>query len=351
MFSTPSAPSTSSRRDLSAFVAALPKVELHLHLVGSASVDTVLELARRHPQAGVPTERDELAAFYEFRDFAHFLTVYSAVSNLVRSGDDLAALVVGLARDAARNNVRYAEVTVTPTSHLDAGGIPPDEMADALARGRQAALDQHGVQLNWILDIAGEEGVEGAWNTVEFALRHRPEGLVALGLAGLEVGVGRAQFARHFGVAREAGLESVVHAGECTGPATVWSALHDLGAVRIGHGLGAVTDPRLLDHLREQRVTVEMCPTSNVRTRSVAGWEVHPLPRFLDHGVPVTLSTDDPGMFGVELNDEYVGVATTFGLSRAELTDLARTGMRAALCDEATRRRLLDELDSVASPA
>jgi aminodeoxyfutalosine deaminase len=336
---------------VSSFVAGLPKVELHIHLVGSASVDTVLELARRHPGAGVPTDRDELAAFYEFRDFGHFLTVYAAVNNLVRTGDDLAALVIGLARDAARSNVRYAEVTVTPTSHLDAVGIPPEEVVDALARGRQAALDQHGVQLNWILDIAGEEGVEGGWRTVDFALRHRPDGLVALGLAGLEVGVGREQFRAHFAAAREAGLASVVHAGECTGPATVWSALRDLAAVRIGHGIGAATDPRLLDHLRDHHVPVEMCPTSNVRTRSVAGWDVHPLPRFLDHGIPVTLSTDDPGMFGVELNDEYVGVATAFGLSRAELTELARTGMRAALCDETTRRRLLDELDSVAALA
>jgi aminodeoxyfutalosine deaminase len=334
--------------DVSSFVADLPKVELHIHLVGSASVDTVLELARRHPEAGVPTDRDALTAFYEFRDFGHFLTVYAAVSSLVRTGDDLVALVVGLARDAARSNVRYAEVTVTPTSHLHDGRIPPDEVVDALARGRKAALDEHRVQLNWILDIAGEEGVEGGWRTVEFALRHRPDGLVALGLAGLEVGVGRAQFRRHFTVAREAGLASVVHAGECTGPATVWSALHDLGAVRIGHGIGAVTDPRLLDHLREHRVTVEMCPTSNVRTRSVTGWDIHPLPRFLDHGVPVTLSTDDPGMFGAELNDEYVTAASTFGLSRAELAELARTGVRAALCDEATRRQLMDELDAAA---
>jgi aminodeoxyfutalosine deaminase len=187
--------------------------------------------------------------------------------------------------------------------------------------------------------------------TVAFALRHRPAGLVALGLGGLEVGVGRAQFRRHFTVAREAGLASVVHAGETTGPTSVWSAIHDLGAVRIGHGTGAVTDSRLLDHLRERGITVEVCPTSNVRTRSVASWDIHPMPRFLDHGVPVTLSTDDPGMFGADLNDEYLRAATAFGLTRAELAAIARTGVRAALCDEPYRDRLLADIDATLAAA
>ncbi|MEQ7123308.1 adenosine deaminase [Actinopolymorpha sp. B11F2] len=333
--------------DVMSAVASLPKVELHLHLVGSASVETVLELARRHPDAGVPTERAALAAYYEFHDFPHFLAVYGVVSGLVRTSADIVALVVGLARDAARSNVRYAEVTVTPTSHLRAG-IAPDELAEALTQGRQLAAAEHRVGLNWIFDIAGGEGQQSGWETVAFALRHRPAGLVALGLGGLEVGVGRAQFRRHFTLAREAGLASVVHAGETTGPASVWSAIHDLGAARIGHGIGAVSDPRLLDHLRERRITVEMCPTSNVRTRAVASWEVHPLPRFLDHGVPVTLSTDDPGMFGAQLNDEYVRAATVFGLTQAELVQIARTGVRAALCEEPVRERLLAEIDAVA---
>jgi aminodeoxyfutalosine deaminase len=143
--------------DVWSFVACLPKVELHLHLVGSASVDTVLELARRHPEAGVPTEPAVLAEYYEFRDFPHFLAVYGAVSGLVRTGADVVALVRGLARDAARSNVRYAEVTVTPTSHLQTG-MPPDELADALTRGRHLAAVDHGVDLNWIFDIAGGEG-------------------------------------------------------------------------------------------------------------------------------------------------------------------------------------------------
>jgi aminodeoxyfutalosine deaminase len=331
---------------LRSFITALPKVELHVHLVGSASAETVLELARRHPYAGVPTEPEELAKFYEFRDFPHFLDVCHLVDGLIRTGDDVVALVTGLARDAARSNVRYAEVTVTALSFLKTG-IEPDELTDALARGRRLARTEHDVRLNWIIDIPGSRGQEGAWETLAYALRHRPEGLVALGLAGREVG--RAQFRRQFTIAREAGLRSVVHAGETTGPASVWSAINDLGAERIGHGIGGVTDPRLLDYLRDHAITIEACPTSNVCTRSVDRFDVHPLPRFLDFGVPVTLSTDDPGMFGTTLNEEYAKTAETFGLTRSELIDIARTGIEAALCDEATKRGLHAEIRSVTS--
>lgn len=334
--------------DITAFVSALPKVELHLHLLGSASIDTVLELARRYPDGGVPTAPERLAKFYEFRDFPHFLEVYDAVNDLVRTGEDVRTLIRGLARDAVGSNVRYAEVTVTARSQLRRG-LDADELTEALDRGRRDALERYGVRLNWVIDIPGESGQDAAWETVAYALRHRPPGLVALGLAGREVGVGRAQFHRQFGVAREAGLHAVPHAGETTGPASVWSAIDDLGAERIGHGIGGVTDPRLLAVLRERGIVVELCPTSNVRTRAVEMWEHHPLPRFLEHGVPVTLSSDDPGMFGTSLNQEYLQAATTFGFSRSELAYLARIGIEAAFCDEELRRDLLAELETLVS--
>ena len=250
---------------IDAFLRALPKVELHVHLVGSASLRTVAALAVRNGGGPVPTDPDALAEFYRFRDFAHFIQVYAQVNALVRTSDDVEILVLGLARDLAANTVRYAEVTVTPMSHVHAG-IDPAALAEALTAGRERARSEHGVELSWIFDTAGEFGVDSAWDTLAWVLAHRPPGTVGYGLAGPEVGVDRAQFTRPFSAAREAGLHSLPHAGETTGPATVWSALHDLGAERIGHGIQAVTDPRLLDHLVEHRIALEVCPTSNVRT-------------------------------------------------------------------------------------
>ena len=128
-------------------------------------------------------------------------------------------------------------------------GVDPTAPAEALTAGRERARAEHGVELGWVFDTAGELGVELAWDTLAWVLRHRPPGTVGFGLGGPEIGVGRARFVRPFTAAREAGLHSLPHAGETTGPATVWSAVHDLGAERIGHGIHAVTDPRLLDHL------------------------------------------------------------------------------------------------------
>jgi aminodeoxyfutalosine deaminase len=335
-----------SGESLPAFIHALPKVELHVHLVGSAGVDTVLALARRHPEAGVPTGRAELAEFFTFRDFDHFLDVYWAVQSMLRDRTDVRTLVVGLAAELARQNVRYAEVTVTPYNHL-LDGMPGDELLTGLAEGRAIALAEHGVELAWCFDIPGEKGVRAGRETVVFALTERPDGLVGFGLGGPEVGVGRAQFEPFFTAAREAGLHSVPHAGETTGPATIWSAVHDLGAERIGHGTSATADPALLAHLAEHRVPLEVCPTSNVRTRQVGSIAAHPVRRMLDHGLVVTLNTDDPPMFGATLEGEYLAVATTLGLRPGEVAALASNAVRASFLPGARKSALLAEIDAV----
>jgi aminodeoxyfutalosine deaminase len=327
------------------FIAALPKVELHVHLVGSASVDTVLGLAARHPDRGVPTDAGALAEFYEFTDFAHFIDVYVKVNNLVTSGADVTDLVLGLAADLARNNVRYAEVTVTPKGHLIAG-IEPDELAEALEAGRARALAAHGVELAWVFDIPGGFERPDSLETITWALRHRPAGTVGFGLGGPEIGIPRAGFRESFDRARDAGLRLVPHAGETTGPETIWSALRDLHAERIGHGTSAVADPALLAHLAEHRVAVEICPTSNLRTRAVATLDEHPLPAMLAAGVPVTLATDDPGMFHTDLNREYLLCHEHFAMGRAELADLARAGVHASFAPAELRARLLTEIDA-----
>lgn len=330
---------------VAAFVAALPKVELHLHLVGSASVETVLALASRHPDGGVPTDRDSLDRFYEFTDFEHFLNVYRQVNLLVRTGADVVTLLEGLAIDLAANAVRYAEVQVTAVRNRMAG-IEFDDLARALADGRTLARDRHGVELGWIFDADSRLGPPGAEETLDFVLHHRPEGTVGLGLAGMERGISRADYAPVFRKARDAGLHCLPHAGETVGPDEVWAAVIELGAERIGHGIGSVTDPGLLEQLAARDIALEVCPTSNVCTASVTELAAHPLPILLAAGVPVTLATDDPGMFHTDLNTEYLLCHEQFGLGIGELADIARTGARAAFCSPELRSRLLAEIDA-----
>jgi aminodeoxyfutalosine deaminase len=336
--------------DMSEFVAALPKVELHLHLIGSASPETVLALARRHPDGGVPTEPEALRQFYAFTGFPHFLEVYAQVNLLVRTGADVVTLLDGLAAQLGACQVRYAEVQVTAVRNRMAG-IGFDDLAQALVDGRALARDRHGVELGWIFDADTALGPSGAEQTVAFAVGHRPEGTVGVGLGGPEIGVRRADFAPAFRTARDAGLHSVPHAGETVGAGEVWAALRELGAERIGHGIGAAADPGLLAHLATRGIALDVCPTSNVRTGAVPSLAEHPLPVLLAAGVPVTLSTDDPGMFHTDLNREYLLCHHQFGLGSAELTEIARAGARAAFCTEVTRKSVLAEIDQLTGTA
>src|SRR2546423_85352 len=334
---------------MDAFVDRLPKAELHLPLVGSASVPTVLELRRRHPDgSGVPSSAAELAAFYEFRDFPHFSQVYGAVSSLVREPADVAALVGGAARDLAGQNVRYAELTVTPYTFTSAG-MPASALTEALDEAARSAARDHGITMAYIFDVAGEYGEPAARATLEHALSCPPGALTGFGLAGIEQARPRftEAFRSVFAAAIAAGLHSVPHAGEMSGPATIWESLDGLRAERIGRGISCLDDPALVARLRESQVPLEVCPTSNVCTRQVPGLAEHPLPRMLDEGLFVTLNSDDPPMFGTTLTEEYRRAASGLGLSRAQLAGLAANGVRASFLDAGTKQALLAEIHEV----
>jgi aminodeoxyfutalosine deaminase len=318
-------------------LVALPKADLHVHLVGSAAPGTVAALAARHPSAGVPEDIDELREFYAFRDFPHFLDVYTAVSKLIRSPDDLVALAEGLAADMHGQGTVYAEVTVTPVSHIRAG-ISAGDLAAALDMGAAKARAT-GVELAWVYDISGRDAAAGARLTLDAALRHRPAALTGFGLGGPEAGVRRADFRAEFAAARAAGLHSVPHAGESVGPDEVWAAVDDLGAERVGHGIAAARDPRLLDRLRGDGITLEICPSSNVATGVVRSLAEHPLPLLLDAGVPVVLASDDPPMFGTTLLEEYRRARDQFGLSGATLRGLAAASIERSFAPDSIKRQ------------
>ena len=329
------------------FIRGLPKAELHVHHVGSASPRIVAELAERHPGT-VPADPEQLRAFYEFRDFAHFVEVYLAVVGLIRTAEDVRLLTYEVAREMAEGqSVRYAELTCTPYTSV-VSGVAIEAYTEAIEDARIAAERDFGLVLRWIYDIPGEFGLPAADVTLDYALHHRPEGLVAFGLGGPEIGVPRPQFRPHFDAARAAGLHCVPHAGETTGPQTVWDALAVLGAERIGHGTSAAQDPELLAHLAATGVPLEVCPSSNLATRAVATLQEHPLRVFRDAGVTVTINSDDPPMFGTTLNREYEVAAQLLDLDEAGLAELARAAVRASFAEDAVTSRILAEIDAYA---
>jgi aminodeoxyfutalosine deaminase len=332
--------------DLSTFIAGLPKVELHVHHVGSASPRIVAELAARHEgRSPVPADPDRLADYFAFRDFAHFIEVYLSVVDLIRDPEDVWILTHEVARELARQQVRYAELTITPYSHVRRG-IPAPAFCEAIEDARKRAEADFGIALRWCFDIPGEAGLDAAEETLRIALDERPDGLISFGLGGPEIGVPRPQFKPYFDQARAAGLRSVPHAGETTGPQTVWDALRDLGAERIGHGISAAQDPELLAYLAERQIPLEVCPTSNVRTRAVASLDEHPLPRLVAAGVPVSINSDDPPMFGTTLNDEYAVAARLLDLGPDGVADLARAAVAASFLEPAEQARISGEIDA-----
>jgi aminodeoxyfutalosine deaminase len=337
--------------DLAAFIAGLPKAELHVHHVGSVSPRIAAELAARHAgETPVPTDVDALAAYFDFRDFAHFIEIYLSIVDLIRDPEDVRVLTYEVARELARQQVRYAELTITPYSHVRRG-IPARAFCEAIEDARRRAEGELGVVLRWCFDIPGEAGLEAAEQTLRIALDERPDGLVSFGLGGPEVGVPRAQFKPYFERARAAGLHLVPHAGETTGAATVWDAVRELGAERIGHGIHSVEDPALLTYLADRQIPLEVCPTSNVRTRAVPTLDEHPLPALVRAGVPVTINSDDPPMFGTTLNDEYAIAARLLELDEAGVTELARSAVRVAFMSGADKAKLLAEMDDYAASA
>ncbi|WP_326807443.1 adenosine deaminase [Streptomyces sp. NBC_01775] len=335
----------SDSTDLSAFIAGLPKAELHVHHVGSASPRIVAELAARHPGAGVPTDPEALAEYFTFTDFAHFIQIYLSVVDLIRDAEDVRLLTYEIARDMARQSIRYAELTVTPYSSVSRG-IPDGAFLEAIEDARVSAERELGVVLRWTFDIPGEAGLAAAEETTRIATQMAPDGLVSFGLGGPEIGVPRPQFKPYFDRAVATGLHSVPHAGETTGPGTIWDALTSLRAERIGHGTSATQDPRLLEHLAERAIPLEVCPTSNIATRAVETLESHPIGEMVKAGVLVTINSDDPPMFGTDLNTEYAIAARLLGLDAPGVAALARNAVKVSFLDDTGKSRLYEEIDA-----
>jgi aminodeoxyfutalosine deaminase len=309
-----------------------PKIELHVHFEGTIRPATLLEIARRNDYA-LPVETpEEVAALYDFRDFAGFVKSFELTAGALQHSDDFRRIVVEYTEDAARHGAVYIEGIFTPGLWR---GLDTDEVFSGYCDGAQEAREQHGVDVHLTPDIPHPYSLEEALLVVDYALKYRERGVVGIGLAGLQTQPSQ-RHAPAFERARADGLASVPHAGEHMGPVSVWDALEALGADRIRHGIRAVDDPSLLAELAAREIVCDVCPISNVRTGAVASLSEHPLPQLVAAGVECSISTDDPAMFGTDLSRDYEA-ACSFGLDPRSFYE---AGVKGALCDEATRERL-----------
>ncbi len=346
-----------------AFIAALPKSELHIHLEGTIDPVAILELARRHNRLDAlpSTDLAALQAWFTFTDFLHFVRVYMVICELLRTPEDFAYIVHRCGADMAAQNIRYREITLTPFTHTDyqRKGLTIDGLLEGLEAGRAAAHAEFGVEMRWVFDIPRNLSIPRpdsydpypAERTLDYALQGRDHGVVGLGLGGFEPGAPPEPFAPTFAHARNAGLLSVPHAGETAGPASVWGAVEALHADRIGHGVRAIEDPALLTVLRERQIPLEISPTSNVRLHIYDRHAVHPFPHLDRMGIKVTVNSDDPPLFNTSLTAEYGALASEFGYDHAGLVRIARSAFEVSGAPAMLKAHLLASFDDWASTA
>jgi adenosine deaminase len=342
--------------NLLSFIKAMPKAEIHVHLEGAIRPATLLELARRHHRLDALPASDVagLQRWFTFTDFPHFLQVYWMISDLLRTPEDFALAVYACGEEMAQQNIRYREVTFTPFTHTDlqAKGLAIEDLLAGLEAGRLQAQRNFGVEISWVFDVPRNASFHnGAYDpypaekTLAYAIQGQTQGVVAFGLGGLEAGAPPEPFAHAFRQAREAGLWSAPHAGETSGPESVWGAVRDLGADRIGHGVRAMEDPHLLALLKEKRVVLEVNPTSNICLHVYRRLAEHPFPHLDRMGLLVTVNSDDPPLFNTTLVQEYALLVVEFGYNAVDLARIARNAFVACAAPPALKTQLLEEFD------
>jgi aminodeoxyfutalosine deaminase len=313
-------------------VADYPKIELHVHLEGTVQPRTLLDLARRNDLPLPVDTVEELTALYEFTDFAHFIEVWILTTNVMRTADDFRQIVVDYAAQAAGYGAVYLEAIFSPIERV-ARGVRWDDLFEGYCDGAQQAQEEHGVVVRLTPDSYRGADVELTEELARRCVAFKDRGIVGLGLGGPEAGFAPQPYKRAFEIAKAGGLASVPHAGESAGAESVRETLETLSADRIRHGIRAIDDPDLTAELAARQIVLDVCPTSNLRTRSVTDLDTHPLPRLIAAGVSCSLGTDDPAMFGTDLGREHQ-IAARLGVAPSALFD---AGLQGAMCDDETK--------------
>jgi aminodeoxyfutalosine deaminase len=338
------------------FIQSLPKAELHLHLEGSVDPATLAELSRRY-NTPLPTENnryditgsgdvldeEEIRSLYSYKDFNGFLLAFKSVTERLRSPEDYELITYRLMQRLRQQNIVHAEVYVS-VGVIRWRGQPVEPIFEGLERGRERGLRDFGVSLLWIFDAVRHFGPEAAGEVFDLAARLRDRNVVGIGIGGDEARGPAEGFRDLFKKAADNGLRLTAHAGETTGPESVWGAIN-IGAERIGHGLAAARDPELMEIMAEKQVPVEICITSNLRTGACADLQEHPVKKFFDNGLMITLNTDDPAMFQTTLNREYEIARQEFNFSEEHLRELARNSIEASFLTVEKKLKFLSQID------
>ncbi|WP_105166526.1 adenosine deaminase [Pseudoalteromonas sp. T1lg23B] len=322
----------------------LPLLDLHRHLDGNVRASTILELGQQFnlplPAQDLEGLREHVQVLDNAPDLMAFLAKLDWGVKVLGDYDACRRIAMENVADAQAQNIDYTELRFSPYYMAQSHNLHPQGVVEAVVDGVKAATKGQAIKVNLIGIMSRTFGVEKCQYELDALLAFKND-LVAVDLAGDEIGFPGSLFIEHFKQVHDAYLGATIHAGEARGAESIWQAIQELGATRIGHGVKAIEDPALMDYLRDNRIGIESCLTSNILTSTVASLETHPLKRFLDHGILACINTDDPAVQGIELEHEYRVAAPQAGLSQSDIEQAQRNALEIAYLSDSDKKTLL----------
>jgi adenosine deaminase len=324
-----------------------PLTDLHRHLDGNIRLSTIWELAEEYsialPSDNLEALKSSVQIQKKTTDLLAFLEKMELGVSVLASEQACYRVAYENVEDAKRAGLTYVELRFSPVFMAQAHNLPIDQVVDAVVAGCKAGSKKCGVPVNLIGILSRSYGEATCYQELQALLRTKDD-IVALDLAGDEKGFPAIRFKQHFKLARDAGWNITVHAGEADGPHSIWQAINELGATRIGHSVAAREDPHLMDFMANNNISIECCLTSNFQTGACTDIAHHPIKTFIERGIVVTLNTDDPGVSGIEIADEYKLAREVVGLTTEQLAQIQLNGVEVAFVADGVKRALLAQL-------
>jgi len=316
----------------------VPKVELHLHLEGAIPQEALWQLMQKYGGDPAVPNLEALQRKFQYRDFPHFIETWVWKNRFLREYEDFTLIAEAVAKNLVRQNVKYAEMFYTPSDFFR-HGLEVQKLTAAIRTGLGRVKQ---IETALILDFCRDRGAENADRNLDAVNKVKQLGVIGVGIGGSEQNYPPEPFAGVYEKARQLGFHTGAHAGEAAGPESIWGAIRSLKVERIGHGTRAIEDETLVRYLAEKQIPLECCPLSNVRTGVVKSIETHPVKKFFDAGLLVTVNTDDPAMFGNSLAEEYQLLEERLGFSRDEVRTLILNGIEASWLAEKRKQVMTD---------
>jgi len=328
--------------DVEELIKALPKIEQHVHIVGSMRPETLLWLVQEG-DIDIPYKTiEDIRRVFQYRNFPHFIAIYSMVVDCITSEKQFERIAYEMLECDARCNTRYVEASFSAADHV-LRGLDYSQMLNAINRGVSRARHDFGIECNLRIDLVRNYGPDVGMEALDW-IESKDDNIVSIDIGGSEERFPPKPFVPVYRRAKEMGLHLVAHAGEAAGPESIWEAVRDLGVEHIGHGLAASTDLKLMGYLREKGVTIETCPTSNIRTGVIPSLGMHPIRTFLEQDINVTVSTDDPSMFTTDMNYEYLQLHRGISFTPPELFKLSLNAVDSSFIPEKKKINLRESI-------